>query len=217
MPVPELPFRHGADVYLTILAPVYGQIHRLYEPLGAYRVHECNNYFGRSLAPDRLRDFVQRFENCCIELQKHVTAQGTKPDIDDWRKRNFNYLWPTRCIRAVSQIEAVVPAGDSYLLVNNDDWGNREPVHGRHAIPFLENDGQYWGPPPNDDVAVSELNRLRAETGVSHIVFSWTAYWYFEQYPRFHSWLRNEHRCIVENDAVTVFDIRDGDNPTYDV
>jgi glycosyltransferase involved in cell wall biosynthesis len=216
MPVPELPFRHGADVFLTILAPLYGQIHRLSAPQGAYRVHDSNNYFGRSLGPNRLKDYVQRFDDCCVELQKHVTAQGTNADIEDWKKRNFNYLWPTRWIRAVSQIESVVSAGNSYLLVNNDEWGSGEPVHGRHAVPFLENDGQYWGFPANDDEAVSELIRLKAKSGVSHIVFSWTAYWYFEQYPRFHAWLRKAHRCVVENDAVTVFDIRDGDKPTYD-
>src|SRR6476620_7792766 len=53
IPMPEPHFRHGADVYLTILAPLYGGICRLPNPQGTYRVHSNNNFFGRPLDSNR--------------------------------------------------------------------------------------------------------------------------------------------------------------------
>ena len=140
-------------------------------------------------------------------LEQRLISQGEQPSTDRWKSRNFNYLWPSRWLQAVSEIEQFVRPGNSYLLVNNNEWGTDEPVHGRHAIPFVERDGRYWGPPVDDETAIAELDRLRRDTGVSHIVFSWTAFWWFEQYPRFNSWLRSRHRCVLENEALIAFEI----------
>jgi glycosyltransferase involved in cell wall biosynthesis len=208
-PVPEEPYRNGADVYLITLAPVFGEVRTSPRPLGTYRAHGGNNFRDRSLDERRIRNYLKRFDTNCSVLERQLVLQDEQPSVQHWRERNFNYLWPTRWLKAVSNIKALVPPGESYLLVNNNEWDAGEPVPGRRAIPFLERDGEYWGPPADDDVAIAELNRLKTEAQVSHIIFSWTAYWWLEQYPRFHSLLRSAHRCVVENDAVTVFEIRE--------
>jgi glycosyltransferase involved in cell wall biosynthesis len=207
-PMPEAPYRNGGDVYLITLAPIFGDVRTAHKPLGMYRAHEHNNFLGKRLNKERVRNYLRRFEANCSVLAKQLVLQGERPNVESWRERNFNYLWPTRWLRAVSEIEAVISPGNSYLLVNNNEWGNGEPVPGRHAIPFLERDGEYWGPPADDRAAISQVNRLTTETRVSHIVFSWTAYWWLEHYSRFHTWLRSTHRCVLENDALTVFEIR---------
>lgn len=213
LPIPETPFRHGADVYLTMLAPIFGKIHRLDQPQGWYRVHGANNYFGRALDDGRLGNYRQRFEDCCVQLKRHLRAQGIDADVNHWKERNFNYLWPTRTVQLRSDIESVLPAGANYILADDEQWGRGEPLVGRHAIPFLERDGEYWGPPPDDEAAIAELERLRTEKGASYIVFPWTAHWWLEHYCEFHQWLRNRHMCILDNERVTVFDIRQ----THDV
>src|SRR5207302_6322937 len=63
LPMNSAEFRHGADVYLTILAPVFGNVRRLTGSHGCYRQHDSNNYFGRALDDKRLQDYLRRFEN----------------------------------------------------------------------------------------------------------------------------------------------------------
>jgi glycosyltransferase involved in cell wall biosynthesis len=209
LPMPEQPYRNGADVYLITLAPIFGEVRTAQRPLGTYRAHGKNNFRDRPLDHQRVQNYLQRFDSNCSVLERELLLQGERPSVQRWRELNFNYIWPTRWLRAVSEIEAVISPGNSYLLVNNDEWDNGEPVPGRRAVPFLECDGEYCGPPTDDDVAISQFNRLKTEAGISHIVFSWTAYWWLEHYPLFHSWLRSAHRCVVENDAVTVFEVRE--------
>jgi glycosyltransferase involved in cell wall biosynthesis len=209
MPVPEAQFRHGADVYLSMLAPIYGSIQRLPAPQGRYRIHEKNNYFGRPLDSNRLLDYIQRFDACCVQLKEHLRLQGIEVEIDDWKARNFNFLWPTRLLRAKSDLESTLPAGASYILVNDDQWNSQQLIEGRYAIPFLERQAEYWGAPTDDKTAIAELLRLRRERHATHIVFSWTALWWFEMYPIFHAWLRFNARCVLENDCVVIFDLRE--------
>jgi hypothetical protein len=114
--------------------------------------------------------------------------------------------------RALEEIVAVVPRGSTCILVDNGEWG--EPsVDGRHALPFLERDGQYWGPPPDDEAGIRELERLRA-AGASHIVFAWPAFWWLEHYGAFHRHLRSRFRCVLENDRLVAFDLRSGGSDT---
>jgi glycosyltransferase involved in cell wall biosynthesis len=207
-PMTEEPYRNGADVYLLTLAPVFGEIRTASKPLGTYRAHGCNNYRDKRLDEQRVRNYLKRFELNCSALEQQLVLQGEQPNTSRWRERNFNYLWPTRWLRAMSQIEALVSPGDSYLLVNNNEWESSESVKGRRAIPFLEHRGEYWGPPSDDDVAIAQLDRIKSEAGISHIVFWWTAYWWLEHYAKFRNWLRSNHRCVLENDALIVFEAR---------
>jgi hypothetical protein len=35
----------------------------------------------------------------------------------------------------------------------------------------------------------------------------WPAFWFFDVYPRFEQHLRREHRALVENDRMVVFEL----------
>jgi hypothetical protein len=73
-------------------------------------------------------------------------------------------------------------------------------------MPFIERDGQYFGPPPDDDTASSELERMR-RGGASFIVFAWTAFWWLNHYARFAAHLRGTYRRVLESDRLIVFDL----------
>ena len=79
---------------------------------------------------------------------------------------------------------------------------------GRHAIPFLEHDGEYWGPPPDDEAAIAELERLRTEKGVAFIVFPWTASWWLRTIPIFTIVSVLDMPAFWKMSALIVFDIR---------
>ena len=207
-PVPEPPYRNGADVYLITTAPVYGLIATIDEPLSTYRWHDSNNYSGKDLSAERLNNYVQRFESNCSALQNALASQGVQVDPQQWRARNFNYRWPTRLLGALDDIASLVPAGSRYVLVNGDEWGMPNPVADRHAIPFLEHNGDYWGPPPNEDTAISELERLRREAAPTHLVLWQGCFWWLKQYPGLFRHLHEKFEEVRKNDRVIIFDIR---------
>jgi SAM-dependent methyltransferase len=100
-----------------------------------------------------------------------------------------------------------ISAGYRYLLIQWDHWGEEDWVPGRQAVPFLERDGEYWGPPPDEVTAIREFDRLR-RSGVSFLVVVWPAFWWLERYPALFCHLRALYRCVLDNDRVVVFDLR---------
>jgi hypothetical protein len=74
------------------------------------------------------------------------------------------------------------------------------------VLPFLERDGQYWGPPSDDDAAVAELHRLR-EHGAKFVAIAWPAFWFMEQYPRCATELQNGAKCLLKNERVILFEL----------
>ncbi len=119
---------------------------------------------------------------------------------------NLYWTWRERLDMATREITALIPRGDSFILVDENLWGS-EVAAGRHAIPYLERDGQYWGLPPDDDTAIVELERLR-QSGASFIVFTWPSFWWLDYYSGFHEYLKSRYTCILKNYRLVIFDLR---------
>ena len=103
------------------------------------------------------------------------------------------------------EIAAIIPMGSPFIFVDDDKTG---PLHvgERRRIPFLECKGQYWGPPPDDDTAIRELERLR-QSGAKFMVFAWPAWWWLKHYAGLHGHLRSNYRWVMENIRLVVFDL----------
>jgi hypothetical protein len=115
--------------------------------------------------------------------------------------------WLARLRRTREEIESLVPPGHSFIFVDDDQWG-REPVAvGRQAIPFLERDGTYFGPPADDIIAITELERARAG-GASFIIFAWPSFWWLDHYVKFIDYLEHTYRWIWRNDRIVAVDLR---------
>jgi glycosyltransferase involved in cell wall biosynthesis len=121
--------------------------------------------------------------------------------------------WVRRLRRAAKEIKALVPAGATFILVDEGEWGEAEFGAERHVLPFLERDGQYWGAPPDDATAIRELERLR-RSGASLLAFAWPAFWWLDYYAEFHHHLRANFRCLLANDRVVAFDLQSNDRVT---
>ena len=73
--------------------------------------------------------------------------------------RSLDVVW--RNIYLITQeIVALIPPRDTFILVDHEVFRDELAI-GRRAMPFLERDGEYWGPPPDDLTAIQELERLR--------------------------------------------------------
>jgi hypothetical protein len=113
-----------------------------------------------------------------------------------------------RLREAKEDLVRLVPLTQPFILVDEEQIRGEMPHRG--AIPFLEKEGQYWGPPADDETAIRECERLR-QSGAEWIAFIWTTFWWLEHYPGFLQHLRSQYRCVAENEQVLVFQFLPGD------
>jgi Methyltransferase domain len=117
-----------------------------------------------------------------------------------------SYLELHRLFKTVNEIGKLIPHQETFVLVDHDVLRS-QLANERCAIPFLEREGQYWGPPPDDATAIHELERLRG-TGVAAIIFAWPAFWWFDYYREFSAHLRYGYHCILDNERLVAFELR---------
>jgi O-methyltransferase len=113
-----------------------------------------------------------------------------------WKAMQQEYL-------AAEAITALIPPGETVILADQEQWENK-PQGRFRLLPFLESDGEYYGPPENDADAVDNLEKLRQE-GAGYLVIGWPAFWWLEYYAKFHRFLRTRFQCLREDERVIVF------------
>jgi len=100
---------------------------------------------------------------------------------------------------------------EDVCIVVGDDWWREEIAGEYRSLPFLEHEGENWGSPPDDETAVSELERMR-RAGVNFITFGRPFFWWLEHYRDLSSHLRSRFNCVLENDRLIVFDLHQGNH-----
>jgi hypothetical protein len=209
LPVHDYGDRHGGDAYLIDLAPIYGLIRALEEPQGCYRVHS-RNFSGKSRQFRRQLD-LRRYPDECRVLSEHLHRMGVDVEPAEWMGPDTPFSWMKTLDEATRSLEACVPVGETFILVDDnqwgDPWGPDKVLPNRSTLPFLERDGEHWGAPSDDETAIRELERLRAK-GASHIAFAWSAFWWLEHYSEFAHYLTHRFRRVVDTETIVAFDLR---------
>jgi hypothetical protein len=129
------------------------------------------------------------------------------PHLNTQEEKAQGWRWMELLDCAAEDIAGLVPPEGVFILVDEAKSGTAVAA-GRQAIPFVERDGRCWGPPADDETAIHELGRLR-QRGASHIVFAWPAFWWLEHFVEFYRHLRTDFPCVLENDRVIAFDLRE--------
>lgn len=122
----------------------------------------------------------------------------------DWMHR---WVEDARVIAA--DLAGLLPPAATFVLVDQDEFGVLV-AGGRTALPFLEREGRYWGPPPDDDTAIRELERLR-RAGASAVAFARPALWWLQHYAAFSRHLRSTRPCLRQSERLVVYDLREGE------
>lgn len=104
----------------------------------------------------------------------------------------------------VERIAEQIPADETFLLVDDAQWGVIGHVGGRRFLPFLERNGGYYGKPADDSTAISELDRM-IQAGARYIVFAAPSAWWLDFYVGFRDHLVNRHRLILRDEKLAIF------------
>ena len=150
--------------------------------------------FGEAISVRRLPDFVKGL--AVVQIHSCLT-----PKDPEWGKVQ----------RAAQRVKQVIGPSETFVLVDENRWGHAF-LEDRTAMPFLERNGDYWGPPSDDDQAVAELERLR-HAGAGFIVFVWPAFWWLDHYAGFAEHLETRYHCVIKSDHVVVYDLRRPEHP----
>jgi len=201
-PMPESEYQTCPDLYLSILAALFGPIKRIADPQALWRIHGENNRW-REPFDKRLGVLVWRLDHCFDVLRHHCEARGARVDPEVWKANSWLY----RVHRVTRDLSGLIAPGKSFILADEDQWETDAVIADRRRIPFLEQNGQYGGRPPDDETAILEFERLR-RTGASLMVFGWPAFWWLEYYAGLHQHLRSHFPCVLQNDRLIAFDLR---------
>jgi hypothetical protein len=125
----------------------------------------------------------------------------TKPPV---RSASY-YLWKQLHVLE-QQLSTFVSPAEFFILVDEEQIRmNMATIH--QAIPFTEKDGKYAGEPSDAATAIMEVERLRNE-GAGFMVFAWPAFWWLEHYQELDQYLRSNFSCLLENENLVLFDLR---------
>jgi len=196
-PLPAKAFRTGADTYVAELTTFVGPIAVAPDALTLYRQHGDNDS-DRGTFADRLNRWGAWYDACAELAERYLVSQGTIVDRREWERHG----WAPRLRRAVSTIEATVPAEARYLLIDDDGWSlSSDPA--TRAIPCPEMGGIFWGQPADDIQLIDEF-AAKWRAGVRWVAVGWTSFWWRETYAQAFAWLAS-HSTVVESDDVVIF------------
>lgn len=116
-----------------------------------------------------------------------------------------------RLAATAADLARLIPPGGQFVCADQEEF--RSTIAGGYrAMPFLEHEGQYWGPPADGETAIREMERLR-KTGAEFFVLGWTAFWWLDYYADFAAHLTARYRRILDNERLIVFDLRTDNRP----
>lgn len=195
-PMPETEFRGGADKYLFVLAPLYGEIRKVDEALGYYRLHGKNN----TVKSTYITSYFNRFEKCCESLSEHLAKAGIHIEPSSWPRDH----WFHKVYSAMEIVKQHISANSTFMLLDDNHWVTERDFFGRTRIPFLEINGEYGGPPANNAKAIEEVERQRLQ-GATDLVIPWSCFWYLSTYPDFQKYLDDKYVCSVDDPLVRIY------------
>ena len=207
LPLPEALYNNGCDTCLFEVAPFLGRLKALSEPQTLYRQHGRNDHASFTIE-DKVQRELRFYEHYCGVLERHFANAGITVVRRAWQRNS----WWHRHAAAIQAIKAL-PRPEMPIILVDDATLEVGPIGGRRRIPFTERGGDYGGPPADDDDAIGELERLR-QTGASHLVFAWPAFWWLGHYAGFVRHLHANYVRVLDNDCVVAFDLNTGRRST---
>jgi glycosyltransferase involved in cell wall biosynthesis len=147
-------------------------------------------------------------------LNDLMRASGSTPVLGPYLQHAYTRYreraWQNDIRRLTRDIECLVPEDTNFILVDEGSFAGSGFAR-RYPIAFLERDGQYWGPPANDDDAIRALEAMR-QRGARFLIVSWPAFWWLEYYTEWSRYMQSRFKCLARNDRIVAFDLQSIDD-----
>jgi glycosyltransferase involved in cell wall biosynthesis len=206
LPMPEEELKQHADAYLNTLACLFGALGRVSEPQGRYRVHGGNDYASEPLV-ERLRRNLRMYHYRCRLLSSRLRASGVDVHPAAWKTTSpSHYQHLERRFRVLQQIASLIPPGGKFILVDNGAFGSGKLIADLRSVRFPADGTNRGGFPPNDEAAIEQLERMRAE-GADFVVFVKPAQW-LKRYEGLRRHLESRYSCELATDDSVAFNLR---------
>src|SRR6266542_2997507 len=207
LPMPEHELKQHADAYLNTLASLFGELGRLSEPQGRYRVHGENDYASEPLV-ERLRRNLRMYHYRCRLLSAHLRASGVNVHPAAWKTdKPSHYKYLERRFTVLQSITALIPPGGKFILVDNGNFGRGELIAGLSSVRFPTDGEDPSGSPPTDEAAIDQLERMRSD-GADFIVFVRPALDWLTRYDGLRRHLEARYSCELATDNSVAFNLR---------
>lgn len=142
------------------------------------------------------------WRDVAVALQ-HLPIVGG--NLKKWREKRLEISWNKEIDQVLDCISSKIPSGENFILIDENSLDAAIFPQWK-VVPFLEKDGAYYGLPPDDHIAIQEVERLK-ELGASFVVLIWSSFWWLDHYTEFFEYLnRNFHRTVSTN-KVIVYDL----------
>jgi hypothetical protein len=198
-PIPERGLeRAGADAYMSTLAPMYGTVVRVHQPLSAFRKHSGSNY-GGSTFDVRLAMLRLLYERCCEGLERECRQRGLPIDRERWDRES----WVCALEDLVHALHQHVPPGHPFVLIDDNQF-DMDETGGRPAVPLIAKDGVYWGSPENDAAAIAALDAHIAH-GIAFLALAPPSRWWLEEYRGFFRHLAQSGHVVLDDERLTLY------------
>ena len=185
------------------------------------KLHDCRAFPTRDVTPAMLGDLgmSSNYTLACYEELVSPLRELGREDLAEIIERKCRYYAPSIAFAnmepkrwlgelppLVEEITSAIPMPSTLILVD-DGMLVGQALDGYRVFPFLEQDGEYAGYPPDSATAIAELERLRRD-GAMFVVFIWASYWWLDYYGEFEHYLRSQFRCVVESERIIAFDLQ---------
>jgi glycosyltransferase involved in cell wall biosynthesis len=200
LPGPVDEFRLAADQYLAVLAPFYGLVGTIDEPLSRYRRHARSVHSSAPLT-ERARITNDHYVRTARLLRQHCEARGLDCQWWTWEERS----WTRRLECSLNELDELLPADAVVILMDQDEWalsGQRPWV----AVPIPSRGGRYWGLPADGREVVDKIEVRRLE-GATHLVITDSAFWWLDEYDGLSEYLGAGSRSVVDNDRFQLYEL----------
>jgi hypothetical protein len=171
-------------------------------------VRQVHNHFdrlARELQGSGVEGRVSVVERIQHDYRTALSAGRLPPLYDDLEDSGES--WARNRDLLERDLRQILPIPSTVILVDSGEIGDDIAV-GHRVLPFVEREGEYWGPPADDPSCICEFERLHG-AGAAFLVIAWPAFWWMTYYAGFHAYLRRRFRCICHNERAIVFDLHD--------
>ena len=205
LPMPEGPFARGADAYLNLLAPVYGDVRRIDRPLSRYRRHGAD-FRATQSAFERVGRRNERLVHWRRVLHEHLSALGVDHDPAAWERDHPQRPHWESVAALERDLLAALPPGRPFVLVDQDRLNLGPDFAGRPRRHLMERDGNYGGLPADDAEALRQLEQHRRDGAESLVLFE-SCFWWLGHYRALAARLR-QFPARLDAESAVVFDVR---------